>query len=47
MICVSGDEDKEKSGSGQTPSVPELVSIVAVWSPAKPCEDESTESRSY
>ena len=40
MICVSGDEDKEKSGSGQTPSVPELVSIVSVWSPAKPCKDK-------
>ena len=43
MICISGDEEKKKAGSGQTSFVPELDSIVLVWSPAKPCADESTD----
>ena len=40
---MSGEEDKEKSGSGQTPSVPELDSIMLVRSPAKPSEDEDAD----
>ena len=41
---MSGDKDKEKSGSGQTLSFPVLDSIVSVRSPAKPSEDEGTDS---
>ena len=44
VICISGDEDAKKPGSGQTPSVLELDSIVLIWSSAKPCGDESTDS---
>ena len=42
MVCVSGDEDE--LGSGLTPTVPELDSIVAAQSLTKPSEEEGTDS---
>ena len=38
------DKEKKNAGSGQTPFIPELDSIVSVQSPTKPCVEESTDS---
>ena len=43
VISESIDEEEIVVGSGQTPSVPELVSIVTVRSPAKPQEEEGVD----
>ena len=44
---VSDAKESEYVGSGPTPSVPELVSIVTAQSPAKPCEEEGEDSAIY
>ena len=36
VVCISADEERDDAGSGPTPSVLELVSIVTAWSLAKP-----------
>ena len=45
--CISADKERYDLGSGPTPSIPELASIVAAWSPAKPCEEEGEDSAAY
>ena len=47
VVCISADEERDDSGSGPTLSVPELVSIVATRSPAKPREEEGVDSDVY
>ena len=44
MVCVSGDKDRDESGSGLTLSVPELDSIEAARSLTKPSEEDGTVS---
>ena len=44
VVCVSADEDRDDVGSGPTPSVPELVFILAVRSPAQPHAEEGEDS---
>ena len=36
VVCISADEERDDAGSGPTPSVLEIVSIVTAWSLAKP-----------
>ena len=43
-VCVSEDDNLDKSASGLTPSIPELDSIVAARSLTKPSEEEGADS---
>ena len=45
--CVSDDEEREYVGSDPSPSVLELVSIVAARSLGKPCEEEGEDFAIY
>ena len=44
VVCVSAGEERDDVGSCLTASVPELVSVVAVQRPAKPCQEEGEDS---
>ena len=43
----NNDEQSNAESSGQAPSAPELVSIVTVWSPIKPRDEEGVDSKAF